>query len=341
MGQPTLSVIIPVYNAVKYLEKSVKSVQSQTLKNIEIILVDDGSRDGSSELCDRLAADDERIRVIHQKNSGASAARNTGIEAAQGIYITFVDADDSIDSDIYSKCCRLLQETQADCVKFGVREEYYDQEDTLIHTRKCSCEDGIYEGRKAISSIVCILEQKPLFGYTCNIIYKKDYIVENRVHFNPKLKVNEDFDFNLSYFKHVDKLVCVHDCAYHYAKRNQNSLSSQSGNYSYANHMLKIKGLLQMLEESDNCTEENLRSVFWLYTRFVYASLAQGESFGVIHKDGLFLRFREVNFSNCSLKQRVMTQVLKTGNSVLILTFAKSMKFLKTHLPVIFVMLKR
>jgi len=97
---PLISVILPVYNVEKYLEKSIRSVINQTYKNMEIILIDDGSTDRSGEMCDELAGSDTRIHVIHQKNRGLSAARNRGIEESHGDYLTFIDSDDYVADDM-------------------------------------------------------------------------------------------------------------------------------------------------------------------------------------------------------------------------------------------------
>ena len=98
-----LSIIVPVYNSKKYLTRCVESITNQSYLNIEIILIDDGSTDGSAELCDELEKRDRRIRVFHQKNSGPGAARNLGLLNATGSYITFVDSDDCVESDGYNK----------------------------------------------------------------------------------------------------------------------------------------------------------------------------------------------------------------------------------------------
>ena len=100
-NQPLLSVIIPVYKVEKYLRRCLDSIVNQTYKNLEIILVDDGSPDNSGKICDEYAQNDKRIKVIHQKNKGQGAARNTGIIAANGELITFVDSDDWIENNTY------------------------------------------------------------------------------------------------------------------------------------------------------------------------------------------------------------------------------------------------
>ena len=104
MRTPLISVIIPVYNVEKYLRRCLDSVIAQTYQNLEIICVDDGSIDDSGKICDQYAVRDARIKVIHQENQGLSAARNRGLDAAEGEYIAFVDSDDYILEDMYKRC---------------------------------------------------------------------------------------------------------------------------------------------------------------------------------------------------------------------------------------------
>ena len=109
-----ISVIIPVYNVQDYLEECVNSILAQTYTNLEIILVDDGSKDNSGQLCDAFSKRDSRVKVIHKENGGVSTARNAGIESATGEYIAFVDADDYIAPDMYSRLMNLLKYFGAD-----------------------------------------------------------------------------------------------------------------------------------------------------------------------------------------------------------------------------------
>ena len=113
-----VSVIIPVYNVKKYLEKSVGSVTSQTYKELEILLVDDGSTDGSGEICDKLADMDSRIAVVHKKNGGLSDARNVGLDIATGDYILFVDSDDTVNPELIERCVKTAEKYSADIVLF-------------------------------------------------------------------------------------------------------------------------------------------------------------------------------------------------------------------------------
>ena len=106
-NQPLISVIVPVYNVEKYLEKCVESILSQTYQNLEILLIDDSSKDNSGKLCDDFAKKDSRIRVIHKENGGLSDARNHGIDNSNGEWLTFIDSDDFITKIQYTNLCRL------------------------------------------------------------------------------------------------------------------------------------------------------------------------------------------------------------------------------------------
>lgn len=114
-----ISVIVPVYNSIDCLEKCVRSICAQTYTNLEILLIDDGSTDGTDRLCESLAAKDRRIRVYHKKNGGASSARNMGIGLASGAYLSFVDSDDYIEPDMYELMIKAMQDGQASIVQIS------------------------------------------------------------------------------------------------------------------------------------------------------------------------------------------------------------------------------
>lgn len=119
MGQPLISVIVPIYNIEKYLPRCVESICRQTYANMEILLVDDGSTDATGALCDELAKKDERIRVFHKENGGSSSARNLGIKMAQGEYLGFVDSDDYIEPDMYERLVQVLAENGGSIAQIG------------------------------------------------------------------------------------------------------------------------------------------------------------------------------------------------------------------------------
>ena len=129
METELISVIVPVYNVKPYLRRCVDSVLHQTYRNLEILLVDDGSTDASGAICDEYAAQEGRVTAVHQKNGGLSAARNTGLERAKGTYLCFVDSDDFLDSRMLETLCRDLQEQDADVAVVGFR--MFEREEEL------------------------------------------------------------------------------------------------------------------------------------------------------------------------------------------------------------------
>lgn len=124
--EPLISVIVPVYNIMDYLPRCVQSLRQQTYRNLEILLVDDGSTDGTGQLCDRLAAEDERIYVLHKENGGTSSARNMGIEKARGEFLGFVDSDDYVEPDMYRQLYRAAEGKEDWLVQVG-RDEVDQQ----------------------------------------------------------------------------------------------------------------------------------------------------------------------------------------------------------------------
>lgn len=138
-----ISIIVPVYQAEKYISKCIESIVNQAYKNLEIILIDDGSTDSSGEICDRYGERDKRIVVVHTPNKGVSAARNCGLDIATGDYITFVDSDDFLDLQMYSEMIQVAEKyscdvVMCDCIKefkgksekytHAIREGFYDKE---------------------------------------------------------------------------------------------------------------------------------------------------------------------------------------------------------------------
>ena len=143
-----ISVIIPVYNAEKYLKRCVDSVREQTYGNLEIILVDDGSPDGCPQMCDTFAAEDDRIKVIHKENAGVAAARNTGLAAAGGEYLTFVDSDDYIDPVMYAEMMKQAERGSCDLVMCDCIKEFPDHSELYTHDIR----QGYYDSAERILS---------------------------------------------------------------------------------------------------------------------------------------------------------------------------------------------
>ena len=173
-GQPLITVIIPVYNIMEYLPRCVHSVIAQTYKNLQIILVDDGSTDGTAQLCDELAAEDPRISVYHKENGGSSSARNLGLGKAQGEYIGFVDSDDHIEADMYEKLYTGMIKSGAYIAQVGrdeIDEEGNAMPDICIPPKKAT----LYSNEEFLKEL---LLHKGDCSF-CTKLFKKE-VFENR-----------------------------------------------------------------------------------------------------------------------------------------------------------------
>ena len=135
-----VSVVLPIYNVEKYLKKSVQSVQNQTYRNLEIILVDDGSKDSSGRICDELSKEDSRIQVVHKNNGGLASARNSGYEVATGEYVMYIDSDDCVKEDTVKKCVDAIERDKSDVVIFGY--EKVSEDGNILEV--CSWDNKIY-----------------------------------------------------------------------------------------------------------------------------------------------------------------------------------------------------
>ena len=194
---PDISIIIPVYNVGQYLDKCIKSVINQTYKDIEIICVDDGSTDASSEICDKYGKIDSRIKVIHKTNGGLVSARQAGLKVSRGKYVGFVDGDDWIDKEMYECMFQIIEKYKVDMVETGVVDSYGE---SLEKERKYKLDGGIYEGEKFKNVILNnLLYDGKFYSYGVNTIYlwnklfKKNFIYECYMKLDYKQSMFEDY----------------------------------------------------------------------------------------------------------------------------------------------------
>ena len=198
------SVVIPVYNAEKYLESCVQSVLAQ--KNcgaLELLLINDGSKDGSAAICDSLAQRDARIHVLHQKNQGVSAARNAGIALAKGRYVLFLDSDDLWEETLLEALETKLQQ-EPDMIVFGFRQFGSTASlEEFVPVEQEQCETGMdyfrrYENMGSMPSVSC-----------CCTAFRRRFLEENGLKLPMHVQYGEDFRFYMQCLKAAQKLVCV------------------------------------------------------------------------------------------------------------------------------------
>lgn len=198
-----ISIIVPVYNTGSMLEKCINSILAQSLRELEVIIVDDGSTDESPMLCDKFAEEDKRVKVIHKKNEGVSIARNTGINVAKGAYIGFVDSDDWIDDNMYSELYDKARSDCADIVMCDATTKYDDKPDEpdTITQLSGSC---VLEKTEIYPSLLM-----EMAGAAWRCIYKRELIIGSRVEFPSGIKLAEDRIFNILAFGYANKLAYI------------------------------------------------------------------------------------------------------------------------------------
>lgn len=226
---PVVSVIIPVYNAEHYLERCLESIQRQSLRDFELILVDDGSADRSPEICRRYQARDSRVQVLRQQNAGPGAARNTGLDAARGEYVTFVDSDDFAEPCMLETLHRAA-EGGADCVMAGTLVHYAGGGSATIAVTK---QPRLFSGEEVKQVLLDLVGTPPacktdsLYGASvCWKLYRRRIIEENCVRFVPEdVCMTEDTVFNIDFLRHAGQVAVIPDILYHYNCAHAGSFS--------------------------------------------------------------------------------------------------------------------
>ena len=234
-----ISVIVPAYNIAGYIEKTVQSICRQTYSNLEIIIVNDGSKDDTPNIIDRLATEDERIKVIHKENGGVSSARFCGLEVATGEWIAFVDGDDYIDSTMYEVLMQNAKKHRADISHCGYQMVFPSRIDKYYGTEKLVEQDRDTGVKDLLEGI--FVEPCP-----CNKLYRRNLFEEllQPGMFDMSIKINEDLLMNYYLFRKANKSVFVDECYYHYMLRVGSAATSKV-NESKLKDPLKVLKILQ------------------------------------------------------------------------------------------------
>ena len=219
-NQVKISIIVPVYNALEWLDACVSSVLNQTFQDFELILVDDGSTDGSENLCDRYAAEDGRIKVIHKANGyGAGEARNVGLSEAKGEFVTFLDSDDKMKPWMLERLYMMQKNEDYDLVIGG----YVFLQEKDKFGPAFGLDDTVIIGNEKALDYFIRYYPDGLLGYPWNKLYRRQIIVDHGLTF-PKMRRLEDGIFNVAYIQHVERLCVIKEAIYEYRVNSQVTL---------------------------------------------------------------------------------------------------------------------
>ena len=228
MSNPKISVIVPVYNAEKYLRRCIDSILAQTFTDFELLLIDDGSKDKSGEICDEYARKDNRVRVFHKENGGVSSARNLGLDNAQGEWICFCDADDWVDDNWlynYSICLNY------DIIVQG----FYVHRDNETRHKKLSSITNLYFEKEKFFEYLMFLNDIKNVGYVWCRLFNKTLIYENNIRFNEDFTLCEDLEFIFRYLIKSESSYIQNSACYHYVEPNYNQ--KYYNNQCYRNNL--------------------------------------------------------------------------------------------------------
>lgn len=313
---PLISIIIPVYNAGKYLPQCLDSVVNQTYKNIEVILVNDGSSDGSETICQRYANDYPHINYIKRENAGASASRNYGVGIAKGEYIFFLDSDDYLKAD-----CLANMVDVANTGKLVVTG--YILDDVTLNSIYIPQQyDGCYNSVKEF-----LLEFNKYFATKFNFpwgkLFRKDIIIKNCIRFIEGMSLSEDVLFNIEYYKHCSKgVILLEDKGYYYRQSDNSTLSKRFNPKMFEWNETAYSIIRDYLKEQDAMTPQNrthfytnvLGNLFYsMELLSVQKNIRQEEKVKLIKEYAYTELSREVySFSiSSSLRSRLMVFLLK------------------------------
>lgn len=308
MKEPLVSIIVPIYKVPEvFLRKCIKSLRGQTLKNIEILLVDDGSPDDCGKICDEYADRDERIKVIHKKNGGLSAARNTGCENAQGKWIMFVDGDDWIEPDMCELMYSAGEKEKVDLVLSGLMKDYGKTSTEY----KIKLIDG-----KVYKAEECKWLQQQLLVYNANVAFayakliRRQVLIDNQIYHDEILKQGaEALEFNLRLFEKINRATFVKKSLYHYIY-NDNSISAS---HDELNHEFVIKCFEKIKRFIDSSKNKDML-IPWFDNRLLYVIVTTAIS-GYFNPTNLEPYKDKKRKYKAYLQKKIVQDALKTTNT--------------------------
>lgn len=281
------SVVIPCFNCAKTLENTVASVRASGLRDYEILLIDDGSVDGTPALCDRLSKEYNGVRCIHQPNAGVSAARNRGIDEARGNYIWFVDADDTVKPDAMSNAALIVAEQHPDMLIFGLSFDYYHKKRLYRQDALVPPCDGILSRSEVTEQFWAFYKSNSL-NSVCTKLFRRATLVSKGIRFHEGMILMEDFLFVLEALPHCNSIYCLPEAIYHYRQGED-----ERGAYRRLQKIPDLASYIRPFEKAvhqlDIPNEKRLIDEFYsmlLWQKMQYSSLKDIRRTVKIHESG-------------------------------------------------------
>ena len=275
---PYISIIMPVYNAEAYLDKSITSVLSQNFSDFELICVNDCSKDRSLEILRNFEKKDNRVKVIDSPvNVGAGEARNLGIDCSNGVYIAFIDSDDTIESDLYEKTAALTDNGEVDRVIWGAYEEHYNGKNEHVKTVPIIPQKNICKTKNELVYTALELEQQTLFGYLWNSLFKAEIVKKNAIKMR-KSVFYEDYFFSLDFLKKSKNMVVFDYAGYHYFKRVNSSITNSFSKEYFDLSYERVEKFYDYCVETDTLSQRAVEILGSKLLRYTLSALARNNN---------------------------------------------------------------
>lgn len=258
-----VSIIVPVYNAEKYLERCLRSIQLQTYKEIEVIMINDGSTDHSRIIMDRFASADSRFIAIHKENGGVSSCRNIGMQLAEGEYLQFVDSDDWIPADSTGMLVDFMEKYEADMVIADFKRVIRNNIITKGHIDRTG-----FLTRMEFASYMMQAPANFYYGVMWNKLYKSEIIRKNNLMCSDELDWCEDFQFNLEYLQYINGVAVTHEPVYYYVKRKGSLVDTQVDLMSTVKTKKRLFEYYKVLYEDLDLYEKHKLRIQAFYVEF-------------------------------------------------------------------------
>lgn len=327
--RPKVSIIVPIYNVERYLVRCMESLLNQTLREIEIIMVDDGSPDKCPELCDQYAAIDSRIKVIHKQNEGLGYARNTGLTMATGEYVAYIDSDDFIETNMFERLYATAIRNNCQVVfcgfniydnsKQNIIRSIHETPETRIFPTKTECE-------AFLMGMLSSYNKTRITDYEMSVwhaIYKLDIIREHRIEFcSERIVMSEDILYNIDFLSYTDRMAIIPDQLYNYCI-NPNSLSNQYRKDRFEKVKLLFTEIINHLSARDiNFPLDTISNILALNVRFCMSSCAKSltavrdkeeaiKLFSVISHDPMIKQYIYPNIKRYPVRYKLLFSLLK------------------------------
>lgn len=337
-----VSIIIPIFNAESYIDRCLKSILNNNIKNIEIILVNDGSVDRSGEICEKYKCNYENIIYINQCNQGPSVARNNGIARARGKYIAFIDVDDEVKDNFINKIMDEIKRDDIDLFMWGIEYQWINNEE-IKKIENVQYDTKEYTSNKFLSEITKYFNEF-YFNFVWNKLYKKDIILKNKIQFNKNFKRSEDLLFNLEYIKYIKDVKVLEDILYIHKNTNKESITQTYDSNQYENEKViyvKMKETIEKLKCNNDYNVKNVDKYFidmsfsilsYLINRDYGLSYNEKRQAGIkIIKDNELNLVLQKNKNNRKLN-KILYFIIKNNSFILLYIFCKSIRTYQKYL---------